>query len=61
MKLPIIKHILKHKLFLSRSIKAIGGNLIKLFLIDKLAFLIPERFIKILKILCLNFFNYKIS
>lgn len=48
----IIKHTLKHKVLLVRSIKAIGGNLLKLFLIDKLAFLIPERFRKLFKILC---------
>src|SRR5882724_11902573 len=53
MKLPIIKHILKHKVLLVRSIKAIGGNLLKLFLINKLAFLVPERFRKEFKILCM--------
>jgi hypothetical protein len=53
MKLNIIKHIIKHKVLLSRSIKAIGGNLLKLFLINKLAFLLPERFRKIFKILCM--------
>src|SRR5882724_7730307 len=53
MKITILKNILKHKVLLVRSIKAIGGNLVKLFLINKLAFLVPERFRKIFKILCM--------
>jgi hypothetical protein len=59
MKNKLLKHSIKHRVLLLRSFKAIGSNLVKLFLLDKILNFVPSRF----RLLCkaLIAFGYKFT